>query len=108
MVSNPILLSLLLLLSSAGLGKLRTWGRICFWLGIAVLLACGNGWVAGILVRPLERHWATPNPIPKADCIVVLAGGTLSRLAPRPTVEVTQEGDRILYAAHLYFQGKAP
>lgn len=108
MVNNPLVLSLLLLVSSALLAKFKNYSRICLWLGIAVLLTCGNEWVVGLLARPLERRCAPPNPMPAADCILVLAGGTLSKIPPRRTVEVTQEGDRILYAAHLYFQSNAP
>lgn len=43
-----------------------------------------------------------------ADCIVVLSGGILSRIPPRPTIEVADAGDRVLYAAHLFRQGLAP
>ena len=32
----------------------------------------------------------------------------MSRVPPRPTLEVDEAGDRILYAAYLYRQGKAP
>ena len=39
--------------------------------------------------------------------IVVLGGGTLSAQYPRQTVEVDQAGDRLIYAAQLYHQGKA-
>jgi uncharacterized SAM-binding protein YcdF (DUF218 family) len=38
----------------------------------------------------------------------VLGGGTEAKIPPRPTVEVKEAGDRVLYAAHLYRQGKAP
>jgi uncharacterized SAM-binding protein YcdF (DUF218 family) len=46
--------------------------------------------------------------VPTADCIVVLGGGTCPKLSPRSTVEVSEAGDRVLYAAHLYREGKAP
>jgi uncharacterized SAM-binding protein YcdF (DUF218 family) len=43
-----------------------------------------------------------------ADCILVLGGGTAPKIPPRPTVEVTEAGDRVLYAAYLFRNGKAP
>jgi uncharacterized SAM-binding protein YcdF (DUF218 family) len=46
--------------------------------------------------------------MPQADCILVLGGGIEPRLPPRPTIEVGEAGDRVLYGAHLFRQGKAP
>jgi uncharacterized SAM-binding protein YcdF (DUF218 family) len=46
--------------------------------------------------------------MPSADVIVLLGGGTEPALPPRPQVEVNGAGDRVLYAAALYHQGKAP
>ena len=45
---------------------------------------------------------------PIADCIVVLSGGVLPRTPPRPTVEVADAGDRLLYGAYLLRKGRAP
>ena len=112
----PTSLCLVLLLAAAALQKRKVASRICFWLAVAVLLICGNGWVDSALARHLERQYppltsqpSTLNPQPSgADCILVLGGGTLAKIPPRPTVEVSEAGDRVLYAAHLYRQGKAP
>ena len=38
---------------------------------------------------------------------MVLSGGTLAPIPPRPTIEVDDAGDRVLYGAHLYHQGSA-
>jgi uncharacterized SAM-binding protein YcdF (DUF218 family) len=103
----PTSLALLLLLVSAALKKRELPRRICFWLAIAVLLVCGNGWVAEGLTRHLEREYSPLNPVPNADCIIILSGGTLSRISPRPTIEVDDAGDRVLYGAYLFRQGKA-
>jgi uncharacterized SAM-binding protein YcdF (DUF218 family) len=46
--------------------------------------------------------------MPSAQAIVVLGGGTESPETPRPITEVNGAGDRVLYAAWLYQQGKAP
>ena len=48
------------------------------------------------MLRSLEWESLPPNPVPSADAIVVLSGGTLPRLSPRPTVEVSDGGDRDL------------
>ncbi|MGD9901822.1 MAG: YdcF family protein [Vicinamibacterales bacterium] len=75
---------------------------------VAVLLVCGNGWVVTAMVRHLEGRHRPPNPMPRADAIVVLSGGILSRTPPRPSVELGDAGDRLVYAALLFKQGVAP
>jgi len=60
------------------------------------------------LVRSLEWRYLPNGEIPQAEAIVVLGGGTRPRIAPRPWYEVNEAGDRILYGAILYKQGKAP
>jgi len=90
--------------------------RACFWLAVAVLLVCGNGWVVKYSTRylesqypPLDYQLSTLNSQPAtADCILVLGGGVLARVPPRPTVEVAEAGDRVLYAAYLFRHGCAP
>lgn len=49
----PTALAVLLLLISALLRKREVGRRICFWLAVAILLVCGNGWVAEGLTRHL-------------------------------------------------------
>ncbi len=74
---------------------------------LLVLLVSSNGTISGTLVRSLEwQH--LPQELPKADAIVVLGGCTQSADYPRPWVEVTDAGDRLLYGAKLYREGKAP
>jgi uncharacterized SAM-binding protein YcdF (DUF218 family) len=99
---------LVLLLAEAALHKRKVAARICFWLAVAVLLVCGNGRVDAALARHLERRYLPPQPVPAADCILVLGGGTVAKIPSRPTVELNEKGGRVLYAAHLYRQGKAP
>jgi uncharacterized SAM-binding protein YcdF (DUF218 family) len=77
-------------------------------LAIAILLVCGNGWVIGSLTRHLEWKYLPKGPLPEADCILVLSGGILGKIPPRPTVEVADAGDRVLYGATLFRQKKAP
>lgn len=74
---------------------------LCLWLG-------GNRWVALALARSLEQRYLPPDPVPQAEAIVLLGGGTETWDAPRPMPEISSAGDRILYAASLYRQGSAP
>lgn len=76
-------------------------------LALCVILLSSNGWVSTWLVRSLETQYR-PTDIPTADAIVVLGGATKSAFSPRPWVEVNEEGDRVLYGAKLYRDGKAP
>ena len=78
------------------------------YLAVLILLVSGNGWVVGAMSRQLEWRYLAPEPMPAADAIVVLSGGVLTKTPPRATVEVNDSGDRVLYAAALYRQGKAP
>jgi len=77
-------------------------------LALLVLLAGGNGWVANWFVRSLEGRAVPSAPLPNADAIVVLGGCLRSGFAPRPAPDFTEAGDRVLYAAQLYQEGKAP
>jgi uncharacterized SAM-binding protein YcdF (DUF218 family) len=45
---------------------------------------------------------------PPGDAIVVLGGGLLPRLPPRRSPELTDAGDRVLEAARLWREGRAP
>jgi uncharacterized SAM-binding protein YcdF (DUF218 family) len=64
--------------------------------------------------QPPVRHSAlgeggsTLNSQPIADAILVLGGGTRYKTPPRQTVEVSEAGDRVLYAAYLFRNGLAP
>ncbi len=84
------------------------WRKAALLAAFLLLYLGGNRWVSYALARSLEWRYLPTGEIPQADVIVVLAGGTASAEAPRPTVEVQQAGDRVIYAASLYHQGKAP
>lgn len=75
---------------------------------LIILYISSNRWVSYTLARSLEWRYLPLNPVPQAEAIVVLGGGTESEQFPRPMVEVNSAGDRILYAAHLYKEGRAP
>jgi uncharacterized SAM-binding protein YcdF (DUF218 family) len=105
---DPTLIGLALLIAAGLLRRRRTIRRLSYALGLAILLVCGNGSVVRSLTHRLESQHPAPEPIPAADAILVLSGGIHARTAPRPTVEVGEGGDRVLYGAELFRRGHAP
>jgi len=98
---------LLLLVALVLLGRRPRWAAAAIATALALLLLGSNGWVADRLLQSLEwQH--LPNQQPSADAIVVLGGGIRPAMPPRPWVEVSEAGDRVLYGARLYLAGKAP
>lgn len=83
------------------------WQRGLLLAALMALWLGGNRWVAFSLARSLEWHYLPPDPIPSAEVIVLLGGGTLSADYPRSIVEVNSAGDRVFYTAWLYNQGVA-
>lgn len=77
-------------------------------LALMVLLLASNSWVANGLVQSLEWQQLPPKTVPTADAIVILGGATKSAFPPRPGVDLSEQGDRVLYGAQLYREGKAP
>lgn len=106
----PLGLACLLLLITLGLAWRRSrWTPLPVALALTALLLAGNAWVSQSLVGSLEWQYRTPaTALPTAEAIVVLGGATRSAVTPRPTVEVNEAGDRVIYAAQLYHAGKAP
>jgi uncharacterized SAM-binding protein YcdF (DUF218 family) len=80
----------------------------CITFALILLLSTSNAWVSRYLVRSLEWQNITESPLPTAQAIVVLGGATRSAARPRPSVDLQEAGDRIIYAAQLYRQKKAP
>jgi uncharacterized SAM-binding protein YcdF (DUF218 family) len=77
-------------------------------LALILLLSSSNAWVSRLLVQSLEWQNIPPVEIPTAEAIVVLGGATRSALPPRPSVDLNEAGDRVIYAGELYRQKKAP
>lgn len=88
--------------------KHSRWVPIPIFLALAVLLVMSNSFVANSLVQELEWQHIPKAELPQAEAIVVLGGATRSAAQPRPEVDLREQGDRIIYAAELYRQGKAP
>lgn len=86
------LMSISLIVALVTLWKRPRIAAIAISLALTLLLVCSNAWVAKSLVRSLEWQYLPPNPVPNAEAIVVLGGAT----------------NRVIYAAQLYRQNKAP
>lgn len=99
---------LLLILAFISVWKWPRRAALSLFLAFAILVAASNGWVANALVKSLEWQHLPPDPMPTAQAIVVLGGGMRPQVPPRPWVEVAEGGDRVLYGAKLFREGKAP
>ncbi|HEY9875552.1 MAG TPA: YdcF family protein [Candidatus Obscuribacterales bacterium] len=99
---------LLMIVTLVLMWKRSRWAPIPVFLALIVLLLASNGWVANSLVQSLEWQNIPQKQLPVSDAIVVLGGGTKPAIAPRPGVDLGEEGDRVLYGAQLYREGKAP
>jgi uncharacterized SAM-binding protein YcdF (DUF218 family) len=104
----PLGLACILIILALLLGRRAGWRRAALILALLVLWAGGNRWVAMGLARSLEHRYLPPSPLPVVGAIVLLGGGTASPESPRPMTEINSAGDRVLYSAWLYQQGKAP
>jgi uncharacterized SAM-binding protein YcdF (DUF218 family) len=79
----------------------------------AIVLSIVILWLSSsqLLSRRLVGHLESqnlPQELQKAEAIVLLGGATKSANPPRPWVDLSEEGDRLLHTARLYRQGKAP
>ena len=81
--------------------------RVCSAITLVIIVLSANRWVSFALVRPLEAAYEPGTSIPNADGIVVLGGGAEAAFPPRQNVHVIH-GDRLVYAAILYREHKAP
>jgi uncharacterized SAM-binding protein YcdF (DUF218 family) len=103
----PLGLACLIILAVLLIVRQPGWQRALLIVALLALWLGGNRWVAMGLARSLEWRYLPPDPIPQAQVIVLLGGGTQSASYPRSMVEVNNAGDRVLYAAWLYRQGVA-
>ncbi|MGB3404089.1 MAG: YdcF family protein [Microcoleaceae cyanobacterium] len=99
---------ILLFLAAITLWFSRRWSTILISLAFLILLISSNSWVSQALVKSLEWQNLPPSELPQSAAIVVLGGGTKPPIPPRPWVDLSEAGDRILHGSLLYRQQKAP
>jgi len=105
----PLGLACLLLMVALILAwKLPRWTPFPIALALVILLLAGNAWVSQSLARSLEWQNIPESTLPTAEAIVVLGGGIKPADAPRPMIDLAEQGDRVIYAAQLYHENKAP
>jgi uncharacterized SAM-binding protein YcdF (DUF218 family) len=102
------LASVCLLVALFMLWKRPRTAAIAITLALVILLLSSNAWIPNLLVRSLEWQHLPPAQLPNAEAIVVLGGATKPALSPRPGADLNEAGDRVIYAAQLYRQNKAP
>ncbi len=107
----PLGLACMLIVLALALRRPR-WQRVCLVVALLLLWLGSNRWVALGLARSLEWRYLPPSGDAEshfgdAQVIVLLGGGTEPANYPRSMVEVSGAGDRVLYAAQLYREGKA-
>ena len=107
---SPGLLAWLLMVVSL-FAQLRKRSRIAVVTNVtavAILWLASNTIVSNMLVRELEMEYVPSVQLPHADAIVVLAGVTGRAYPPQPVPHLGPGADRLIYAATLYKEGKAP
>ena len=105
----PLGLSCLLLIVGLFMGykrSRRTWIPIT--LALLILLIASNVRVSNSLITSLERQYLPLSNPPQAEAIVVLGGATRNNEPPRIIPDMSDRGDRMLYAVKLYKDGVAP
>lgn len=104
----PAGLTVLLLAGALLLRRRPRWRNGLTSAALLLIWLAGNRFVAMGAAGTLERQHP---PLPAgatADVILVLGGATREQSPPRPTHELNEAGDRLLYAATLYHAGAAP
>ena len=104
----PLGLACLLLFLSLLVSYKRKTSNILIATALIVLWLSSTTGFSDLLARSLELKYLPPTEIPTGEVLVVLGGGTEPASPPRTTVEINGAGDRVLYAAELYKEGKAP
>src|SRR5215211_2260810 len=94
----PLGLACVILVLALIVQRRRSWQTGLIVLAFALLWLGGNRFVTMALVSSLERQYSPPTQLPDKSVVVVLGGGTKAGVAPRPIHEVSEAGDRVLYA----------
>ena len=77
------------------------------WILLIFVMIAGNKIPGAYLIRKLEQTYPPYDGSQKADAIIVLGGGTVTKSGPRQIVEVNGAGDRMIYAVQLFRDGAA-
>ena len=95
---------------TALLGGSRRLGIGLLAVAILWLYLASTPWLAERLLAVLERPYppVAAATLPEADAIILLGGGVHRRRAPEVMGDLNRWSDRLLFAATLYQQGKAP
>jgi uncharacterized SAM-binding protein YcdF (DUF218 family) len=101
-------ISILLFASLVMSWRKSRWAYVPVSLAIVTLLLASNSWSTNLMLQSLERQHVPQGELPTAEAIVMLGGATTSKSYPRLNVDLSERGDRVLYTAQLYKQGKAP
>jgi len=105
----PLGLSCLLLLVALWFCYKRSrWSFVPVLLALIILMAASNVRVSNSLITSLERQYLPYENMPQAEAIVVLGGATRNDEPPRILPDMSDRGDRLLYAVKLYKDGVAP
>jgi uncharacterized SAM-binding protein YcdF (DUF218 family) len=102
------LASLLLVVALILLWRRPRWAAAAIASALALLVVSSNSWVATGMIQSLEWRHLPASPLPQADAIVVLGGAIKPQHPPRPWVDVTEQGDRVLHGSKLYLEKQAP
>ncbi len=105
----PLGLSCILLLFALWLSRKRSRKTyIPILLALVLLLLSSNSIIANNLIASLEKQYLPLSEPHTAEAIVVLGGATRNNEPPRILPDMSDRGDRLLYAAKLYKDGAAP
>jgi uncharacterized SAM-binding protein YcdF (DUF218 family) len=86
-------------------------GAMVFLTGSFLWLSlCSSPWAAGALMGRLEAEYPpmAAQGLPEADVIVLLGGAIRGRASPETLADMSDLGDRVLFAAAAFRAGKAP
>ena len=100
--------SLLLIITLIMMWRKSRWSAVPVGLALATILLSSNAWTTNQIIKSLEWQNIPTGEMPAAEAIVLLGGATRSKSYPRPGVDLSERGDRVVYAAQLYKQRKAP
>jgi uncharacterized SAM-binding protein YcdF (DUF218 family) len=103
----PLGLSCILLIAAIVLRNRNRVRNLLIVIAIVILWLSSTSILSNALAKSLEWQYLPLKEIPISEVIVVLGGGTEAAIYPRPGVEINSAGDRVLYAAQLYKEGKA-